>query len=196
MFERLESLRNLPGVLLRSRNRVIVALATLALLAGQIQPAEAYVLDGWCRWSHASGQLLSLSYTWGPNIDAQNPGGPSWRTAFTAAVWDWNGTATQVYIYPYGGQFTFDTYYAADGTYGHMAWMTRDIFSHCTSMAPQGNLQNPHTDFVGEHTAGHEIGHGFPLAHSNYNNALMTGYLNYVGVPQSDDINGVNAMYP
>jgi hypothetical protein len=101
-----------------------------------------------------------------------------------------------VYLYPYGGQFTFDTYYAADATYGHNAWMTRDIFSNCTSMGPQGNIANPHTDFAGQHTAGHEIGHGLPLAHSNYFDALMTGNYNGVGVPQPDDINGVNAMYP
>jgi len=46
-------------------------------------------------------------------------------------------------------------------------------------------------------TAAHELGHGSGLGHSAYSSAVMYKFTNYgVYTPATDDINGLNAIYP
>jgi predicted Zn-dependent protease len=137
-----------------------------------------------------------LRYRWGPEIDYPAPLGLSWRSAFTYAVDDWNSTPTLIYFTPGGEDFMFDTYYATDGSRGRLLLMVYDGAGKCIEMRPAGNRGTSQSLYEAEHAANHEMGHGLPLAHSDRSDALMWSAYNAVGVPQQDDINGVNWMYP
>jgi len=184
-----------PRTLPISLRHVVAILASVVLLLGYPSPANAWVTDSTCRWTY-SGNVY-LYYEWGPEIDyTAVPADLSWRSAFQYAAADWSATPTKLYVVSGGSDLNFDTYYALDGTRGKMALMQWTAPANCLKMFPRGNRAYYRSLYEAEHTANHEIGHGLPLAHSQYNNALMWDAYNAVGVPQTDDINGVNWMYP
>lgn len=195
MFERFESLRGLPGTLWRLGLGTLVGIvATIALLGAYAPVANAYVL-GVCRWVHTPGATMSLGYQWGPEIDFFAPENTNWRDAFVIGAQNWTATPTRLNIYSGGSHYTFDTYFANDGSYGGDNVVYNTQTGNCVSVWAAGNRGHLTSQYAAEHTAAHEIGHGLPLEHAG-SGVLMEGSYNGVKWPQADDINGANAMYP
>jgi hypothetical protein len=145
-------------------------------------------------WPHTYGHLLSLGYKWGSNL--QTPGS-WWRNAFEASLSDWNQTPTNVSFYSNSnGPVTMNTYNEDDGRSGKTIWSCSG--STLVSAVSMGNVFNTSSNAnVRRSVSGHELGHAIGLGHSYYF-ALM-GYNpdpSTYYVPQQDDIDGVNVLYP
>lgn len=144
-----------------------------------------------CRWNN-----YSIAYKWGPNL--QTPG-TSWRTAFEAAVVDWNILPAKFYFYySSSGNVTFQTY-SADDHYGGYA------VPHCNDKVTigydvYGNTYYSHTVNIYHAYAGHETGHSQSIGHlADQSVIALMGYNpdpETYFTPQQSDIDFVNTIYP
>ena len=150
--------------------------------------ANAYTKEN-CYWPRVErGQSIPwTSYATGPD-----------QSATFAAKDAWNNTPTKVLI---SGSGTYIQIH--NGNYGNTGWYGQTYFT-CSSgvfQAPVDSYINDYYGTSGNHlqaVVGHEFGHALGLGHSSDCNALMYTYPYTCGVytPQTDDVNGLNAVYP
>ncbi|MBU1662124.1 MAG: hypothetical protein KKD28_11710 [Chloroflexi bacterium] len=147
-----------------------------------------------CRWHHNIGSYTWISYKWGRNL--WKPG--VWRSAFEAAISDWNGVSTKIYFYSSSsGPTTFNTYSADDG-YGGYA---QPFCSGTTTVKYEvwGNSYYSHTTNEYHAYAGHETGHGQSIGHLSGSMIALMGFNpdpNIYYTPQQPDIDLVDQIYP
>ncbi|WP_053784084.1 zinc metalloprotease [Paenibacillus xylanivorans] len=136
------------------------------------------------------------SYSWGDNM-----GGSSViKSAWQSAVSDWKNKQSKVeFVYSSSSDSKLHSYHSADKTlYGEMQW-TSDLLKFVTKFNGyiNNNANNITTTNVARSTANHELAHAMGLDHvsgtsvMNSNRDRATIYL-----PQTDDVNGINARYP
>lgn len=153
-----------------------------------------------CRWPHTTGQYTNLGFVWGSTPGIQ-PGMP-WRTAFQAAINNWNyQAATRTILIQYinvgSASITMDTYNLPDDRYGKTEYAcngSTPVFAH-----PMGNLANEPPDK--QTFAGHEAGHGFFIGHIDNPPTYplipsLMGFYNPYNTPQPADTLFVNQFYP
>lgn len=159
--------------------------------------AEAYNnYDNPCRWWNTTP--MNIYFDWGPNL--QNPS-YTWRLRFSDSVGDWNSIGTKpVVSWSSGSSNVLDSYTEADNNYGKTAitcvfgFMNRFVAYANSNYGPSYNWDN---NFMRSVT-GHELGHGLGLGHSTVSPAIMnTSRDRYtIYVPQTDDRDGLNSLYP
>lgn len=177
----------------RSFNLALVAalVAGVTLASGGV--AIAYNnLDPECHWNNTTP--LPVLYKFGPNL--QTPG-TQWRTAFNNAVGYWNvANIKPAFAYDASNsRNTLDTYSAADGFAGY-AWWYCNVLYYLDRFDAKGNVNYSRTNQEADEVAAQETGHGLGLGHSTVSPAVMNVPYGTWGVPQPDDVNGVNSMYP
>lgn len=146
-----------------------------------------------------------MNWWFGVNVDyrfdASFPPSSPWRGPFDEAVNAWNAAPVKPNLnYSSGSWNGIYLYNYPDNNYGI-------TFVTCTQ--PQGgtidffsiHYNNWYTDinyYGRRHVTGHELGHGLALGHSYEWAIMLTGYPVNLSptVPQFDDINGLNSMYP
>lgn len=153
--------------------------------------ARAYVLEPYY-WKNGVG---NLTYKWGDRLKTS---GTVIRNAFEDALYDWYWTPTKVkFSYNSSSKNTLNSYYLNDSTeYGVTTINhTGSSINYFTAKVNAGNSETS-TKNVARSAAGHELGHGIGLDHSS-SKAIMNSSRDRtkVYVPQTDDINGVNARY-
>lgn len=209
---------------LRSRMRriaiAVLAAASALLLTGWVH-ASAYNLEGWQEyWPN-----LTYGYMQDCQNLASGNQVPSWyRSYVTHAANNWNSSPTPVRLDATAqcGSNMFiqiDGYTANDGYGGHTYCSQEyQILNGTTPVPPAwclGVVIQLNTGPTGAQTntpaydvylPGHEFGHAVGLGHSGVAGALMAGppYTSYscpsatncTTIPQQDDVNGANHMYP
>lgn len=177
------------------RTTVLAILLSTVMSTMTAMAAYAYNnLDNECHWNNTTP--LYVLYKYGANL--QTPG-TAWRNAFNAGISNWN-TASIEPIFSYdasNSRNTVDTYSAADGNWGNTWWYCNVLY-YLDRFDAKGNVYYSMNDQQREEVASHELGHGLGFGHSTVSPSVMNQYGPYGtwGVPQQDDINGANAMYP
>lgn len=124
------------------------------------------------------------------------------KSAFEAAVSAWNGTATPIYII-YTGSAGAEIYesssnFGATGWDGQTSWTLTSLHCNGWTQTQYSNVQlnnyytRNYTSANIQSVSGHELGHAMGLDHVN-----VTAIMNpntYVTTPQTDDVNGINAI--
>lgn len=148
------------------------------------------------RWPYASGGTFVVSYAWGNRL--QDPG-TSWRSAFEAAVNDWNAVSGYIKYGAGGGRAAFNTYSAQDGRAGVTNWTCQS--GQMTYAEVLGNVAYAQSGNTYHAIAGHEAGHGLALGHITDPPPTISlmGYnpdANLYYTPQPPDVQLLNQVYP
>lgn len=151
-------------------------------------------MDNECHWNNTTP--LNVLYKYGANL--QTPG-TAWRIAFNNGVYNWNvANIKPAFLYDASNsRNTVDTYTAADGYWGYTWWYCNVLY-YLDRFDAKGNVNYNPNDQQRDEVASHELGHGLGFGHSTVSPAVMnvSGPYGTWGVPQQDDVNGANAMYP
>lgn len=143
-----------------------------------------------------NGTSVGVQWKWGPDI---NTGG-NWAYAFAnVAEPNWDNTSTKIDLgYNSSAAGEYDVYNVADGNYGRAyVWCHWWDTDQIADFLAEGNLSVlPDATWDNEMaaTAAHEVGHTLGLGHST-SAAVMNPSYSYSS-PQTDDVNGLNALYP
>lgn len=159
-----------------------------------LDKADAYAKEGY-KWSSPS----SLSYYFGSGTSSYNQG------VWNNAVSSWNATSTPVYFSHSEGVIELyqvnDAYTDADGNSTVYYNSSTHLITSSKSWVNSYYVYS-YSSTKEQSVAAHELGHVLGLADlSSSAYALMNGYTgdryDSYGIykPQSDDVNGVNAIY-
>lgn len=149
-----------------------------------------------CGWSYSGGSnLLYLPY----RDDPDYPPYGAYDTALDSAIVTWTGTATPVYFYATSGG-THSIGARNGGDNGYAGWVTiycAGSGGHRSSSALILNSYylDSYSQFGKIGAASHELGHYLGLGHSYYT-AIMGYNDGSFNSPRTDDVCGVNTMYP
>lgn len=171
-----------------------ICLVVTSMLAGARTAVGYNNLDTLCHWNNTSP--LNVLYKFGANL--QTPG-TQWRIAFDNGVSNWNlAPIKPAFLYDSSNsRNTLDTYTAADGNGGYTWWYCNVLY-YLDRFDAKGNVNYYPNDQQRVEIASQELGHGLGFGHSTVSPAVMNvnGPYGTWGVPQQDDIDGANAMYP
>ncbi len=166
---------------------LFIAIVILVSMAGI---AQAYLLSGY----RLEGK--TVTYKWGSNL--QTPG-TIIRNGYVSAMPDWNSTAGFSFTEnAYSDNILQSFYVPSDSYYGYAEkteW-SGNIITAFTTYVNSGNIYITQTN-VARSVAGHEFGHPFGIDDLSSGDALMNQYRNRSSIynPQTDDINGITAIY-
>lgn len=158
----------------------------------------AYNLLGY-KWNKSSVLgFASVTYKWGDNLTIS---GSVIRTGFENAIKDWNSAQNHVvFSHNSNSSNTLNSYYVAStGEYGYCYYeATGSTFTLFEAYVNAGNSNITKTN-VARFVANHELGHAIGLNDVSSGIAIMQNSkhpheLSYF-IPQTDDKNGVNALY-
>lgn len=169
-------------------------LAVTTTLASATTATAYNNMDNACHWNNTTP--LNVLYKFGANL--QTPG-TQWRIAFDNGVSNWNvANIKPSFLYDVNNsRNTLDTYTAADGYWGY-TWRYCNPLYYLDRFDAKGNVNYYPNDQERDEVASHELGHGLGFGHSTVSPAVMNvnGPYGTWGIPQPDDVNGANAMYP
>lgn len=171
-----------------------LSLVIATMLVGTTSAVAYNNQDNECWWNNTTP--LYVLYKFGANL--QTPG-TQWRDAFNEGVANWNLAPIKP-IFSYdatNSRNTLDTYTATDGFWGYTWWYC-NIVRKMDRFDAKGNVAYSPNAQQRTEVASQELGHGLGMGHSTVSPAVMhrDGPYGTWGVPQQDDINGQNAMYP
>ena len=184
------------SALIRAGTTALAVMLTLSLL-GVSAVAYNNSDNMPCWWQNPPG-TLQVNFKWG---SINTSGG--WASDFQSAAGHWTNAGAAVGMaYNAGAAAEVHTYYSSSDNRGGYTSMWCNVFPWSTAdfdafgntyYASDAGGFNAYRRFV----ATHELGHGLSLGHSSSSSALMYGP-SYGGfyLPQTDDVNGLNAMYP
>jgi hypothetical protein len=187
----------------------MITAVTVFLFGNYLTPrALAYNnYDQQCgQWSYPGG-YSQLTLYWVENQSYPPTG--DYTTPYANARTSWYNTSTPISFSYSGSASTYHgviyngldgragvTYVYCNGGYAASA----SVYLNRSYLEP-GNGHACSTAFTRQYTAAHELGHNITLGHSSYSSAVM--YWSYncgsppaYNAPQSDDVCGVNHLYP
>ncbi|MHB9094994.1 MAG: hypothetical protein ACYC21_10000 [Eubacteriales bacterium] len=174
-------------MMLKSKTSVLCL--TLLLLLALTTTASAYVV--FAKWNY-NGTALNISYKWDSSVNSD------WIYAWNTGISDWNGKPTKVDVY-YSSTSSnpLGCYYKAGGVYG-ITNLALDSNWKIVGFNGWGNTYYTGAT-INRSTAGHEIGHVEGLDENPfYSPSIMNPYRDrsIIYTPQTDDVLGINYMYP
>jgi len=122
------------------------------------------------------------------------------KSAWQSAVSDWKSKQSKVeFLYSSSSDSKLHSFHSVDkGLYGEMRW-TSDFLKFVTKFNGyiNNNANNITTTNVARSTANHELAHAMGLDHVS-GTSVMNSSRNRATIylPQTDDVNGINARYP
>jgi len=182
--------------MLKLKKKILVLSMTIIILFSVIVTADAYVLK--YHWDRVGTGNLNVTYKW----DASMPFTSVWKDAFNNSISDWNGTPTKArYAYSSSATNSLGIVSVANGAFGYCN-ITIDTNLHIQKFIASGNTAttSSFTNTMRRSVTGHELGHAWGLGDELFASPIPLMDTNRdrsnIYVPQQDDINGINAMYP
>lgn len=168
---------------------VISLLLGSAIVFASMSTSEAYVEAGWKLASKSS------TYKWGDRLDS---GSSVIRSGWESADTSWNTASNIVLSANTSSVNTLNSWYEASSTYyGRMSttYNTSNIVTKFAGDINAGNTNITKSN-VAKSTGVHEFGHAIGIDH-NSGTSIMNSSRDRttMHVPQTDDKNGVNAIY-
>jgi len=148
-----------------------------------------------CPGNNARWPYGAVNWRWGSSINTSG----YWANGFRLASDAWSNAGASVWLsYSSSAQSFADVYSAVDGYDGVNYWW----YNCCWTIAEfnaYGNVNNV-GDSIGYYTrikqvAAHEMGHGLGMGHSSDSSAVMHSTAP-TDTLSTDDITGINSMYP
>jgi hypothetical protein len=161
----------------------------LSLLFSSFQVTQAYVKEGW-RLS-----VNGTSYKWGSNLDSGSSVIKSgWQSADSA----WGSATNTNFFYHSSSVNILNSWYEYSSTY--FGRYTVNYNSSNVVTKATGDLNSGNTDItkpnVAKSSGVHEFGHWLGIGHNSGTSIMNSGRdRELMHVPQTDDKNGVNAIY-
>lgn len=171
--------------------RMIIICIMSMMIGLQIYNVEAYSLQG---YKLSSKQV---SYMWGPNLVSKNN---IYTRAFENAASSWNSASGFKFTRTHLGPNQFDIWYEKSSSlYGKCVTSyninSKEVFYFKAKL----NSGNPNItkSNVARSTACHELGHAMGLGDLSSKTAIMNTSRDRtkIYVPQTDDKNGIKAIY-
>jgi hypothetical protein len=169
---------------------LVIALIGSPGLVGSAKQASAYQLWGYT-WPNITNLGICISTSYGNHYNRWLDG-----------IYYWNQTSTD---FGYTTGCSTNTVSLLDASYSSVSWdgLAELSVSGTTITAAWGYLNYYYTQnydvYATNSVAGHEMGHIFGLDHANSDSLMFyttDRYYTYgIWTPQTDDVNGVNAMY-
>lgn len=159
---------------------------------------QVYAHDLGFNWAHTSGTNLELPYA--------KSSASAYASVIVNGAYNWDATPTKLAIWDSGNYTTakidFYTYYdAASSAWAETTWSfggSGFTITNATIRINDATFPSLSTNMQKKVIA-HEMGHAMGLADVNYyalyQSIMKQGTLSYY-LPQSHDINDVNAKYP
>lgn len=181
---------------LRGKNFLkILNLALISLIIFNTSIVAAYTTTGQ-KWK-GSSYPIKVTYTWGSYLDTP---GTVCRDAFEKALSAWNSKQSKIsFSYSSSSSNILNTEHISDDSkYGDTDWSYDTSTNYIAYFkayinADNGEITDPN---VAESAGCHELGHSIGLSHST-ETAIMNSDRDRekIYVPQTDDLNGIKAIY-
>jgi len=168
-----------------------VFVATLVMFSSITTTASAYKLAGW--WI---APFKSISFKWGGNLTSP---GSVIRNAWESGVNDWS-SASGFNFYEFSSSVNvLNSWFESSSTYYGRYTVTYNRFNEVTKFTADINSGNTNITAtnVARSVANHEFGHIAGLDDITSGTAIMNvnRARGTIFIPQTDDKNGINAIY-